>query len=64
MSRKRTDIVKIDVNATKVVQDEVSYSIGTLNGVRVAVKGLEKPWVFGGDEFTRLLIGPKLQRIC
>lgn len=53
-------IVEIDVNATKVVQDEVSYSIGTLDGIRVAVESLEKPWVFSGDELTRLLVGPKL----
>lgn len=40
-------VVQINVNSAKVVQHEVSDRIGALDGVRVAVEGLEEPWVSG-----------------
>ena len=53
-----THIIKVDVYSTEMGQDKVSYCIRTLNGFRVAVEGIEEPWILGGDEIARLLIGP------
>lgn len=38
-----TYVVQVDVDASKVVQHEVSYRIGALDRVRVAVKCFEEP---------------------
>jgi hypothetical protein len=58
-----TYIIQVNVDSAKVVQHKVSNGIGALDGVRIAVKGLEKPWVFGTDELPRLLVGPELYAV-
>jgi hypothetical protein len=40
-----THVVQVDVDASKMVQHEVAYGVGALDGVRVAVEGLEEPRV-------------------
>lgn len=53
-------IIQVNVDSAKVVEHKVANRIGALDGVGVAVEGLEKPWVFGGNELARLLVGPQL----
>lgn len=55
-----THIVQVNVDATKVVQHEVSNGVGALDRVGVAVECLEEPRVLVGDELAGLLIGPEL----
>lgn len=47
-----THIIQINVNPTEVSEHKVSDSVCALNGVAVAVEGIEKPWVFGCDELA------------
>jgi hypothetical protein len=44
--------VEIEVDTAIVVEDEVSDGIGTLDGVGVAVKGREEPWVVFFNELA------------
>lgn len=53
-----THVVQINVDAAKVVKDKVPNGIGALDGVGIAVKSLEEPWVLGSNEFARLLVSP------
>jgi hypothetical protein len=43
-----------------VVQDKVADGVGTLNGVCIAVEGIQKPMVMFGDEFSGACISPEL----
>lgn len=45
-------IIKINVDSTIVREDKVADGVGALNGVRVTIKGLEKPWIFFTYEFS------------
>lgn len=45
-------IVEVDINTSKVVQDKVTDGVGALDGVRVAVEGLEEPWVSDASQFS------------
>ena len=47
-----------------MVQHEVSDRVGALDGVRVAVEGLEEPRVLVGNELAGLLIGPELAALA
>jgi hypothetical protein len=40
-----TYIVQVYVDSAKVVQHKVSYRVGALDRVHIAIKGLEKPWI-------------------
>lgn len=52
-----TYIVQVNVDSTKVVQNKVSDGISALDGIRVAVEGLEKPWVSKQVSITPYRIG-------
>jgi hypothetical protein len=52
-----TYVVQVNVDSTKVVQNKVSDGISALNGVRVAVEGLEEPWVSEQVSITPYRIG-------
>lgn len=41
-------------------QDKVTDRVGALDGVLVAIEGVEEPGVFFGDKITRFLVGPEL----
>ena len=49
---RQTYIVQIEVDATVMCQDEVADRVCPLDGLRVIVKGAEKPGVLGGDQFA------------
>lgn len=55
-----TYVVKINVGATIVSQHKVTDRVGALNGVFVAIEGLQKPRILVGDKFAGLFIGPQL----
>lgn len=57
---ENTYIIQIDVCAAKVCQNEVPNGVRTLDGVLVAIEGVQEPGVFGGNEIARLLVGPQL----
>ncbi len=54
-------VVEIDVYPPIVRQNKVSNGIGSLDGKRVAIEGLEEPWVFGSNKLARAGIGPELR---
>lgn len=56
-----TYIVQIDIGSAKMGQNEITDRVCALDGVFVAVKGLEEPGIFGGDEVARLFIRPQLE---
>jgi hypothetical protein len=60
---RSTYIVQIKVNSSKVMKHEVTNGIGALDGVRVAVEGLEEPRVFSSDKLSRLLVRPQLHPV-
>lgn len=41
-------------------QNKVANRVCALDGIWVAVKGVQEPGVLGGDEFARLFISPQL----
>lgn len=41
-------------------QHEVANGIRALDGVVVAIEGVEEPGIFGGDKVPRFLVGPEL----
>lgn len=56
-------IVEVNVDAAKVVEHKVSDRVGALDGVGIAVKSLEEPGVFCGNELARLLVSPQLDGV-
>lgn len=50
--RSKTYIVEVDVDTTKVGQDEVSNGVCALDRLRVTVECGEKPRVFGSYELA------------
>ena len=58
-----TYVVQINICATVVRQDKIADRVRALNWVLVAIKGIQEPWVFSGNEFTRLFVGPELKTI-
>ena len=55
-----THVVKIDIDASVVCKDKVSNRVCPLDGMRVIVKGAQKPWILGSYELARFGIGPHL----
>lgn len=51
--------VKVEIDTTKVVEDEVPDSVCTLDGVGVAIEGLEEPGVILSNELASTGIGPE-----
>ncbi len=58
------DIVQIDIDPTKVGQNKVSNRVGSLNGMRIIVKGVQEPRVLCFDKLARFLIRPELHGGC
>jgi hypothetical protein len=58
-----TYIVKIDIGAAIVGQNEITNRVRALDRVFVPVKGLEEPGILGGDKVARLFICPQLEQL-
>ena len=58
---RRTHIVEIDVYTAIVVEDKVANSVCALDGLRVVVKGFQKPGVLSCYELAGLGICPELK---
>lgn len=43
-------------------KNEITDRVCTLDGVCIAIKGIEKPGIFGGDKVARLFIRPQLEQ--
>ena len=57
-----TYVVQINIGSAIVGQNEITDRVCALDGVCVAVKGLEEPRIFGGDEVAGLFIRPQLEQ--
>ena len=51
--------IEVHVDTAIVVEDEVTDNVGTLDGVCVAIEGVEKPTVVLCNKLTSTGIGPK-----
>ena len=51
-------VVEVDVDASEVGEHKITDCVGPLNGVVVAVKGVEEPRIFRGYETPRSGVSP------
>lgn len=58
-----TYIVEINVGSTVVGEHEVPNGVGALDGVVVAIEGVQEPWVLGRNKVARLFICPELETV-
>lgn len=55
-----THVIQINISSSIVCEHKVPNGVCALDGVIVAIKGIQEPGVFGGNEVARFFVCPKL----
>lgn len=50
--KKKTHIIEININPTEVSENKIPNCVGPLNRLRIIIKGVQKPGIFGGNQLA------------